>query len=238
MRAFVFFLVSVLLAACARPPVAPPSIPSHEADAATLTQKTVALVTLNDEGEQRAFCTGVWVSATSILTAAHCVADEELSAHVTYAVPADVLSADHGQRTIYAPHGAVVYAKDEAHDLALLRAIAPPPHLTASINDAPIAPGQFCQAMGHSIGMLVWSYSSGDIAAVRKLDIGIGEDLTWIQSTAPISPGNSGGGLFDAKGDLIGITSASFRRGQQLNIFVHRMHLAAFLRSQTERTSL
>jgi S1-C subfamily serine protease len=41
-----------------------------------------------------------------------------------------------------------------------------------------------------------------------------------VQTTAPISPGSSGGGLFDVEGRLIGITSFMFRDSQSLNFAV------------------
>lgn len=42
----------------------------------------------------------------------------------------------------------------------------------------------------------------------------------WIQFTAPISRGSSGGGLFDAQGNLIGITSLSMRDAQGINFAI------------------
>src|SRR5262249_10300780 len=41
-----------------------------------------------------------------------------------------------------------------------------------------------------------------------------------IQTSAPISQGSSGGGLFDARGHLLGITTFYFCRGQNLNFAV------------------
>lgn len=41
-----------------------------------------------------------------------------------------------------------------------------------------------------------------------------------IQTTVPISPGSSGGGLFDSSGRLIGITTMYLDKGQQLNFAV------------------
>ena len=38
-----------------------------------------------------------------------------------------------------------------------------------------------------------------------------------IQTSAPISQGSSGGGLFDARGHLLGITTFYFKGGQNLN---------------------
>jgi S1-C subfamily serine protease len=41
-----------------------------------------------------------------------------------------------------------------------------------------------------------------------------------VQTSAPISPGSSGGGLFDAQGQLLGITTFYFAGGQNLNFAV------------------
>jgi S1-C subfamily serine protease len=41
-----------------------------------------------------------------------------------------------------------------------------------------------------------------------------------IQTTAPISPGSSGGGLFDAQGSLVGITTMVRRDSQNLNFAI------------------
>jgi len=41
-----------------------------------------------------------------------------------------------------------------------------------------------------------------------------------VQTSAPISHGSSGGGLFDARGELLGITTFYFAGGQNLNFAV------------------
>ncbi len=238
MRAFVFFVLGMLLGACARPQtVIITESASHVAAAAELQSKTVALVAPTEDGV-RAFCTGVWISNTTILTADHCVDDSRLGESVSYATRGDLLDASGATLPKPSAHSSALYARDEDHDLALLRAFAPPLHTIATLNDEPIEAGQHVQVMGHPLGLL-WSYSEGTIAAIRRLDLDAYADgSTWIQAAVPISPGNSGGGLYDADGHLIGITTATFTRGQNLNVFVHRVHIAAFLKAQTERTSL
>ena len=43
------------------------------------------------------------------------------------------------------------------------------------------------------------------------------EGVRYVQTSAPISPGSSGGGLFDARGDLVGITTLTFAGKARLN---------------------
>lgn len=57
------------------------------------------------------------------------------------------------------------------------------------------------------------SLSNGLITALRPV-----EDGKIIQTNAAISPGSSGGGLFDTSGRLVGITTFAMRNGQGLNM--------------------
>jgi len=57
--------------------------------------------------------------------------------------------------------------------------------------------------------------SNGIISQLRLLD---GQKL--VQTTAAISGGSSGGGLFDAKGNLIGITTFKIRDAESLNFAI------------------
>ena len=54
--------------------------------------------------------------------------------------------------------------------------------------------------------------SEGIVSSLRPVDGG-----SYIQTTAAISPGSSGGGLFDDHGRLLGLTSFFISKGQQLN---------------------
>jgi S1-C subfamily serine protease len=42
----------------------------------------------------------------------------------------------------------------------------------------------------------------------------------FVQTSAPISSGSSGGGLFDAHGNLVGITTFMLRDSQNLNFAI------------------
>ena len=57
--------------------------------------------------------------------------------------------------------------------------------------------------------------SEGIISSLRSVDSG-----QYLQITAPVSHGSSGGGLFDEEGRLIGLPTFSLVEGQQLNFAV------------------
>jgi S1-C subfamily serine protease len=59
------------------------------------------------------------------------------------------------------------------------------------------------------------SLGQGVISGKRKLD---GQNI--IQTTAPVSSGSSGGGLFDSSGNLIGITTFKVIDGENLNFAI------------------
>ncbi len=190
---------------------------------------TVALVTYTKSGEVRPFCSGVWVGPTTILTANHCVADDEPGEEVLYAILSDTMSDP------IMPHIGTMYVHDEDHDLALLRTPPTPfNHAVARLSQAPVVQGQQCFTMGMPLG-LWWSFSSGDIASVRLLDTGHGMgELEYVQVTAPISPGNSGGGLFNSQGLLIGIAHAQMPRGQNLNLYTSGTYVKALLAAKAK----
>jgi len=75
-------------------------------------------------------------------------------------------------------------------------------------------------AVGNPLG-LGWSYASGVISAVRAQHYEDGE-LRLIQAQVPLNPGNSGGGLYDEQGNLIGINTmvADQRVGQGIGFAI------------------
>lgn len=71
---------------------------------------------------------------------------------------------------------------------------------------------------------LSFSASEGIVSAVRSgkelADFGIPVDGAWIQTTTPISPGNSGGPLVARSGEVVGINTFNIVKGQNLNFAV------------------
>lgn len=68
---------------------------------------------------------------------------------------------------------------------------------------------------------LDFSVSQGIVSANRSID-----DVEYVQTTAPLSPGNSGGPLLSAAdGSVVGINTWSRRGGQNLNFAISVTHL-------------
>lgn len=99
--------------------------------------------------------------------------------------------------------------------------------VTAAIGDVPavglaetakLVVGQDVYALGSPQGLEL-TLSAGLVAGLRRDGA---ERLTMIQTSAPISPGSSGGGLFDTQGRLVGVTTmvSAARDAQNLNFAV------------------
>lgn len=83
--------------------------------------------------------------------------------------------------------------------------------------------GQQIVAIGSPLGLMN-TISDGIVAGFRNFD-----QENFIQITAPISPGSSGGALLDRYGYLVGITSAGYSEGQNLNLAVPSSELLLLL---------
>jgi Trypsin-like peptidase domain/TonB C terminal len=75
--------------------------------------------------------------------------------------------------------------------------------------------GETVFAIGSPRGMEL-TISNGIVSGFREANKG----MKLIQTTAPISPGSSGGGLFDDQGRLVGITTLAAKESQNLNFAV------------------
>jgi len=88
---------------------------------------------------------------------------------------------------------------------------------------------------------LSFSASQGIVSAIRKdtelSGYGLAEQGTWIQTTAPISPGNSGGPLVSSEGLVIGANTWTVTTGQNLNFAISSLDIReAVVLSQTKKT--
>ena len=108
-----------------------------------------------------------------------------------------------------------------AHDLAILPVSSRGEALPLSAQKADV--GERVFAIGNPMG-LNRTLSEGLISGVRAVD-----GVTLYQMTAPISPGSSGGPVVNASGQVLGISTFTFRDSQNLNFAVPSTHIQELL---------
>lgn len=103
---------------------------------------------------------------------------------------------------------ATLVGTDEQTDIAVLKADVTG-LIPASFGDSDaLEVGEAVIAIGNPLGSLGGTVTTGIVSAVaREITIN-DETMTLIQTDAAINSGNSGGGLFDINGSLIGIVNA------------------------------
>ncbi|WP_058554254.1 S1C family serine protease [Thiohalocapsa sp. ML1] len=96
---------------------------------------------------------------------------------------------------------------DAATDLAVLRITEPVGPAIAVGEPERLRPGDVVLAIGNPFG-LDQTVSQGIVSATGRDDLGLTEIEDFIQTDAPVNPGNSGGALIDTRGLLVGINTA------------------------------
>lgn len=185
-----------------------------DSDPATATEsRGVALVdTVLGEGE--AAGTGVVLTSDGqVLTNYHVV---EGSTSIRVTMP----SSGSGTGRTYA---ATVVGADEAADVALLQLQGASGLTAARIDDDTLAVGDDVTAVGNAGGTGSLTAADGEVTALsssittQSEGTVEGERLTQlIETTADVVPGDSGGPLLDAEGEVVGIDTAA-SSGQEID---------------------
>ena len=98
---------------------------------------------------------------------------------------------------------------DSATDLAVLTVDTELTLNTASLgNSDNLIVGQEVIAIGNPLGQLGGTVTNGIVSALEREVTIDGENMTLLQTNAAVNPGNSGGGLFNMRGELIGVVNA------------------------------
>lgn len=105
-------------------------------------------------------------------------------------------------------YDALLIGADEQNDLAVIKIDAKDLIPVTYGDNSTSAVGDLAVAIGNPLGELGGTATTGIISSLdREINL---DNLTLnlLQTDAAINPGNSGGGLFDQRGDLIGIVVA------------------------------
>jgi Flp pilus assembly protein TadD len=162
----------------------------------------VAIVTYDAKGEPLLSGSGFFIRPGQVLTNLHVIEG---------ARRVEVKTLD-GKGRIYASTGTLDY--DEEADLAVLSVDIPHERarvieLTSSLPEE----GEGVFVIGNPL-RLEGSVSNGIVSAVREVP-NLGK---IIQTTAPISHGNSGSPVFNLRGQVVGIVTVKVTNGQNINL--------------------
>lgn len=105
-------------------------------------------------------------------------------------------------------YSASLVGTDSKSDVALLKINAT--GLTPAVfgDSDSLKVGDTAIAIGNPLGQLGGTVTEGIISALDRELVIDGKTMTLLQTDAAINPGNSGGGLFNDKGELVGIVVA------------------------------
>jgi len=121
-----------------------------------------------------------------------------------------------------------VIAADDKHDLAIIAIEASGLPVLRIGNSDEVNAGDRVIAIGNPLGFLDYTVSDGLISSIRPL----GENVTLLQISAPISQGSSGGPLFNPYGEVIGVAVGIVdpqTGGQNLNFGIPSNYLKPLL---------
>ena len=104
-------------------------------------------------------------------------------------------------------HDATLVGTDPRSDLAVLKIDAKDLPYSIIADSSNIVLGQECVVIGNPLGEGI-TCSNGIISALEKEIVINSYPMSVIQTNAAVNEGNSGGGLFNMNGDLIGIVNA------------------------------
>ena len=187
------------VAAPATAPEPAPLVAKSAEELFTTLSRSTARITVHDiSGRAVGLGSGVVTGFGTVITNCHVAT---AGGSLTVKVGAEQFSAS-------------VEVADEEYDLCKLSVSGlTAPAVTIGSAES-LKTGQKVYAIGSPQGLEL-TISDGIVSGMRDLPQG-----RVIQTTAPISPGSSGGPLFDAYGRLVGIMTFQHRSGQNLNFAV------------------
>jgi hypothetical protein len=158
---------------------------------------------------------GFLVSSAGIIITNYHVVDDISRASVKFA-----------DATEFEAHGWL--ALDDKRDIAILKIEVQKPTTLKLAKTLP-RKGENVYAFGNPLGTYEFTTSEGIVSGIRtRKDMPVDRDGTWIQMTAPISHGNSGGPLVNTSGEVVGMNTLGFE-GQNLNLAISSVDIAEVL---------
>jgi S1-C subfamily serine protease/antitoxin component YwqK of YwqJK toxin-antitoxin module len=158
---------------------------------------------------------------------------------------AEEIQVEYFQRGIKQIYKAKVVVSDKQNDLSILQIVDPdfinlpriPYVFSSTTKDVGTDVFALGYPMAHVMGTEI-KFTDGKISSKT----GIQGDITVYQISVPIQSGNSGGPLFDSKGNLVGITSSSLNKeyfeSENVNYAIKTSYLKNLIDVMPESISL
>ena len=120
---------------------------------------------------------------------------------------------------------------DKRKDIALIKIKAVDLPFLSLGKSGNVDVGDKVFSLSTPLGLLQNTLSEGIVSGIR-----LGDGYRYFQVSAPISHGSSGGPIFNAAGEVIGIASATIEEGQNLNFAVPIDYAKGLLTSNQPRS--
>jgi tetratricopeptide (TPR) repeat protein len=171
----------------------------------------VSIITYDAKGDALMTGSGFFIRPGEVVTNVHVIEG---------ARRAEIRTLD-GKGKTYPVTG--ILASDEEGDLTILGVQVPPERARQlELSNALPEEGESVFVIGNPL-RLEGSVSNGIVSAVREVP-NLGK---IVQTTAPVSQGNSGSPLFNMKGQVIGIITIKVTNGQNINLALGAGRIAA-----------
>lgn len=148
-----------------------------------------------------------------------------------------VVARDNARVQVFVADGRTLDAKvlhrNPQLDLALLKATGEDLKPLSAGDSAKLRVGEWVFAVGHPWGQR-WVVTAGIVSTQRTANLPEGVMTQYIQSDVQLAPGNSGGPLLDADGNVVGINAMIF--GGDLSVSIPSNVVTKWLASLTKRT--
>ena len=133
--------------------------------------------------------------------------DGEILTNYHVAEGAEVLTVTMSDGTTY---DAKLVGYEAESDVALLKIDGENLPTVTLGNSDQLRVGDQIAAIGNPLGELTYTMTVGYVSAMGRTVRSVGTPINMMQIDAAINPGNSGGPLFNAQGQVVGITSAKY----------------------------
>lgn len=191
-----------------------------------LTSSTVMLVEASPWGT-KAYCGGVWINETHIITAKHCIVNDNDQAEYGHEIKFQTYQEFDGNypiNKIEKTYKASVIAFSDDIDIAILESYDSLPHNIARLYKHNLIQGMSVHTMSHPTG-LSYNYTQGLLSQIRNMDVKpSGNDGRYysLHITTSAASGSSGSGVFSENGELLGIACFKTERLPGALFYLHR----------------